>query len=495
MEGRLAAAPDAAAGPAERAQAGASAVVHPSSRANREPAQVVIPGDMELRLSEVVAALSHALDITHGQPDGHAARSCLLGMRIADAIGLGADARSALFYALLLKDAGCSTNAAQMASMYDHDDHAAKRDWRRVDNSRLLETVGHALRTSGSRGGPMARLRRVGALARHGPPSTPGLYGLRCERGAEIARMIGLDEAAAEAIRHLEERWDGSGYPDGLAGAEISPLGRILCLSQTMEVFWQDGGRDGALAVARRRRGTWFEPALVDALDEVETDAAFWASLEGPRVTAIEPADRVIVADDRQLDRIAEAFARVVDAKSPYTGRHSEGVAEIAVALGERLGLDAEELRTLRRAGLLHDLGKLAISNLILDKPGKLTPEEWDAMRAHPGLSERILERVPAFAAIARIAGNHHERLDGSGYPRGRTGLGLDLPSRILAVADVAEALSAERPYRPALGAAEVLEIMRRDAGTRLDAAAFAALEAYLPERAAAAEPAATAAP
>jgi response regulator RpfG family c-di-GMP phosphodiesterase len=261
--------------------------------------------------------------------------------------------------------------------------------------------------------------------------------------------MIGLDEAAAEAIRHLEERWDGSGYPDGLAGAEISPLGRILCLSQTMEVFWQDGGRDGALAVARRRRGTWFEPALVDALDEVETDAAFWASLEGPRVTAIEPADRVIVADDRQLDRIAEAFARVVDAKSPYTGRHSEGVAEIAVALGERLGLDAEELRTLRRAGLLHDLGKLAISNLILDKPGKLSAEEWDAMRAHPGLSEQILRRVPAFATIARIAGNHHERLDGSGYPRGRTGLGLDLLSRILAVADVAEALSAERPYRP----------------------------------------------
>src|SRR5215218_10327083 len=256
---------------------------------------------MEPRLSEVVAALSHALDITHGQPGGHAARSCLLGMRIADAIGLGGDDRSALFYALLLKDAGCSTNAAPMAALYDHDDHAAKRDWRRVDDSRRLDPLRHALRTSGSRGGPLARLRRVRGLACSGPASTPALYGLRCERGAEIARMIGLDEAAAEAIRHLEERWDGSGYPEGLAGDRISPLGRILCLAQTMEVFWQDGGRDGALAVARRRRGTWFEPALVDALDDVAPDAAFWASLEGGRVDPVEPADRVLVADEEQL--------------------------------------------------------------------------------------------------------------------------------------------------------------------------------------------------
>jgi HD-GYP domain-containing protein (c-di-GMP phosphodiesterase class II) len=236
----------------------------------------------------------------------------------------------------------------------------------------------------------------------------------------------------------------------------------------------------------------WFDPALVDALADIERDDPFWATLDSAAVAAVEPADRVLVADDDGLDRIAEAFARVVDAKSPYTGRHSEGVAEIAVALGARLGLDADELRTLRRAGLLHDLGKLAISNLILDKPGKLTEEEWAAMREHPALSERILAGVPAFEAIARIAGNHHERLDGSGYPRSRTGLGLDLLSRILCVADVAEALSADRPYRGRLDTETVLEIMGRDAGTKLDATVFAALEDYLPERQAArtAEPA-----
>jgi HD-GYP domain-containing protein (c-di-GMP phosphodiesterase class II) len=330
----------------------------------------------------------------------------------------------------------------------------------------------------------VARARRLSKVVTAGPRDSQAMYELRCERGADIARMIGLEENAAQAIRHLDEHWDGGGRPAGLAGEDISLLGRVLCLAQTMEVFWQDGGRDGALDVARRRRGTWFDPALVDSLDELRRDDAFWGSVASGAVSAVEPADRVLVADEAQLDRIAEAFARVVDAKSPYTGRHSEGVADIAVGLGAALHLDADDRRTLRRAGLLHDLGKLAISNRILDKPGRLTQEEWAIVREHPALSERILERVPFFAPLARISGNHHERLDGTGYPRGRTGLGLDPLSRILAVADVAEALSAERPYRDALPATEVLAIMRRDAGTALDATAFAALEGYLPGRA-----------
>jgi HD-GYP domain-containing protein (c-di-GMP phosphodiesterase class II) len=441
---------------------------------------------MELRLSEVVGALSHALDVTHGQPDGHAARSCLIGMRIAQAIGLGADDRSALFYALLLKDAGCSTNASKIAALYGADDHAVQRERSQIDYRSAAANLGHAMRNAAAGAGPVARAKQLTKVVVDGPRGSRAMYELRCERGADIARMIGLDETAALAIRHLDEHWDGGGRPAALAGEDISLLGRILCVAQTMEVFWQDGGAAGALDVARRRSGTWFDPALVDALGRLEHDGAFWATLDGAAVAAVEPADRVLVADDEGLDRIAEAFARVVDAKSPYTGRHSEGVAEIAVALGERLGFDADDLRTLRRTGLLHDLGKLAISNRILDKPGKLTDEEWDAMREHPALSERILAGVPAFEAIARIAGNHHERLDGSGYPRGRTGLGLDPLSRILCVADVAEALTADRPYRGPLDAETVLELMGRDAGTKLDATVFAALEGYLPERRAA---------
>ncbi|MBA3263973.1 MAG: HD domain-containing protein [Thermoleophilaceae bacterium] len=173
---------------------------------------------------------------------------------------------------------------------------------------------------------------------------------------------------------------------------------------------------------------------------------------------------------------MAEAFATVVDAKSPYTASHSAGVAQIAVGLGRLLGLDDRTRRDLYRAGLLHDIGKLGVSNRILDKPGGLDADEWREVRRHPLTSLEILRRVGALRGVARISGLHHERLDGSGYYLGFDGTQLDLPARVLAVADVAEALSAERPYRPALGPDEVLAIMSREAGTKIDAEAFEAL-------------------
>ena len=181
------------------------------------------------------------------------------------------------------------------------------------------------------------------------------------------------------------------------------------------------------------------------------------------------------------IDRVAEAFARVVDAKSPFTARHSGGVADIAAGLARELDLGAAQERRLHRAGLLHDVGKLGVSSAILDKPGRLDAGEWAAIRRHPEWSLQILQRVPAFVELAHVAASHHERLDGSGYFRGLGAEQLDLPSRILAVADVAEALSSERPYREALPADEVLAIMRVDAGVTLDAEAFAALEGFLP--------------
>src|SRR5262249_7466190 len=158
-------------------------------------------------------------------------------------------------------------------------------------------------------------------------------------------------------------------------------------------------------AIARKRRGTWFDPELVDILMRLEHDEEFWRSLAMPAVADLEPPDRVVVADDERLDRVAEAFASVVDAKSPYTARHSEAVADIAVALATTLDLGPEDRTTMHRAALLHDIGKLGVSNRILDKPGLLTETEWDLMRRHPRLSREILTRVTAFGDLARIAG------------------------------------------------------------------------------------------
>jgi HD-GYP domain-containing protein (c-di-GMP phosphodiesterase class II) len=438
---------------------------------------------VDIRLSEIISALSHALDVTEGQPMGHAERSCLIGLRLADAAGFDPALKSSLFYALLLKDAGCSATSATTTEVMGTDDIRAKRELRLLDSVKPSSSLRYLSRNLAP-GAPLRdRVRHLRALVSFGADGARELAVMRCERGADIARSIDLDEDVARAIRELDEHWDGHGYPAGLAGEQISPLARVTCLAQAMELFWQQGGAEAACEIARSRSGSWFDPTLVQATRAFEHDAEFWASLAKPDVAAMEPADRVLRADNARLDRVAAAFASVVDAKSPYTASHSAGVAEIADGIAATVGLDAASRRLLRRAGLLHDVGKLGVSNGILDKPAGLTDEEWASVRRHPALSRVILDPVPALRDVARLAVEHHERMDGSGYPRGITATRLSLPSRILQVADVAEALSTQRPYREALSVDEVLAMMRADAGTKLDAGAFEALCAWLPHR------------
>ena len=430
----------------------------------------------EIALSGLIGALSYALDVTEGEPPGHAVRSCLIGMRLADELGLGAGARSDLFYALLLKDAGCSANSARMAALFAADDHEAKRTSKRVDWARPFSAFVWSLRTVAPGGSLRARADRLLAIRDEGEV-TRSLMQARCDRGAEIARMLGFSDATAEAIRALDEHWDGRGQPRGLQGTEIPLAARILCLAQTVEIFHAAKGVGAAYRVAARRAGHWFDPALVDALGALRADVGFWASLAEPDLSGVEPPDRALVADENRLDQIAEAFAGVIDAKSPWTRQHSDHASAIATGIAEVLGLEAATVRDLRRAARLHDIGKLAISNRILDRPGRLTDEEYASVRHHPVITHRILERVPGFSELAPVASAHHERLDGSGYPHGLSAGDLTIPMRVLAVADVYEALTAERPYRPAWSSDRALEIIRLDVPQRFDHDAFAALK------------------
>ena len=433
-------------------------------------------GTREIAMSGLIGALSYALDVTEGEPPGHAVRSCLIGMRLADELGLGAGERSDLFYALLLKDAGCSANSARMAALFAADDHEAKRTSKRVDWARPFSAFVWSLRTVAPGGSLRARTDRLLAIRDEGEV-TRSLMQARCDRGAEIARMLGFSEATAEAIRALDEHWDGRGQPRGLQGTEIPLAARILCLAQTVEIFHAAKGVGTAYRVAARRAGQWFDPALVDALGALRADVGFWASLAEPDLSGVEPPDRALVADENRLDQIAEAFAGVIDAKSPWTRQHSDHACAIATGIAEVLGLEAAAVRDLRRAARLHDIGKLAISNRILDRPGRLTDEEYASVRQHPVITHRILERVPGFSELAPVASAHHERLDGSGYPHGLSAGELTIPMRVLAVADVYEALTAERPYRPAWSSDRALEIIRLDVPQRLDHDAFAALK------------------
>ncbi|CAN5660217.1 HD domain-containing protein [soil metagenome] len=436
--------------------------------------------ETSIRMSELISALSYALDITEGQTEGHAVRSCLIGMRIASALTLSAEERSDLFYALLLKDAGCSSNSARTTQLFGASDLAVKRTWKLVDWADSREAALHTFRNvSPGRSGLFRALHTL-SFATKGEVGTE-LVQTRCERGAEIASMLGFSARTANAIRALDEHWDGAGKPYGLAGDEIPLFGRILCLAQTADVFATEISPAAALDMAHTRSGTWFDPLLARTFTEVCDDVAFWESVFSADVAAslalVEPEDRVRMTDEEGVDRVAEAFARIIDAKSPYTFRHSEGVAAAAHVIGTHLGFDATSLRELRRAALLHDIGKLGVPNSILDKPAKLTEDEFGIVRRHTVFTETILTRVSCFAPIASMAASHHERMDGHGYHRGVEAGTLTTAARALAVADVFDALSAERPYRGALPLDQVLGIMRNDAGTGLCRSCLTALE------------------
>ena len=357
-----------------------------------------------IRLSEVLAGLSVALDITEGQRPGHAARSCAIGMRIAEVLGLSRDERSALFYALLMKDLGCSSNASRFAALFAANDHELKAALSQTDWSKPLESFRFVARAVVPGGFWLRRVWQALAVFSRGPEGAREVVRTRCERGAEIARMLGFSDETVQAIRALDEHWDGRGQAFALRGQQIPLLGRVLGLSQTFEVFLNTAGLSAAFDVAERRRGTWFDPTLVDALKTLRGDSAFWLGLSQNDTVAdvarFEPQDRIFLADEGRLDLVAEAFARVVDAKSPWTYEHSSGVADLTDGIAERLGLPPDERRPLRRAALLHDLGKLGVSSLILDKPGTLTDAEIAVVRRHPHYTQRILSRIGCFQSI-----------------------------------------------------------------------------------------------
>ncbi len=437
----------------------------------------------EVRLSEIIAALSVALDITQGNAQGHCMRTALIGMRLAEELQLTRADRSALFYALLLKDLGCSSNAAKISYLFGADDHLFKRNTRLIDWTKPSQGLKHCWAHSAPGGSLVEKLLKMAAVARSGEEGARKISEVRCERGADIARMLRFPEATSRAILELDEHWDGKGTPYGLKGETISLLGRICCLAQTVEVFFTTYGLEAAFDVARQRRGQWFAPQLVDALESFRHEPAFWQRLLAEDLVAEmsdwEPADEVVLANEETLDVVAEAFARVVDAKSPWTFQHSTRVAEIAVGVARQFECSPELERDIRRAGLLHDIGKLGVSNLILDKPGKPTDEEFVEIRKHPDYSQQILERVKAFHTLADVASAHHERLDGRGYHRRLSDAQMPWVARVLAVADICEALSANRPYRDAMPWDRIQEILSRDAGSGVDPECLHALERW----------------
>jgi putative nucleotidyltransferase with HDIG domain len=436
-----------------------------------------------LRLSEVLGALSYALDLTEGQPAGHCLRSCWIGFQVARALGATPQQLHEIYYTILLKDLGCSSNAARICQLYLVDDRTFKKDFKTVGDS-LPQVLRFVLSHTGMKSDLAERFRTIINVLQNGGEIADELIETRCQRGAQIARMMRFPDAVADAIASLDEHWNGGGRPMGLRGEAIPLASRLAVLAQVVDVFFISEGRHAALKEVRRRSGAWFDPRLAAAFEKVAAQASFWEALASPQlhetVLALAPGQEATACDDDYLDQIAAGFAQIVDSKSPYTYGHSERVAVFADLIAEQMGHSAFDRRLIRRAALLHDIGKLGVSNAILDKAGKLDDAEWVVMRSHAELSEVILARVPAFADLARVGGAHHERLDGKGYPR-KIGEDAICPmTRIISTADVFDALTADRPYRAAMKVPDALAIIRKDVGAAIDPVCFSALEESL---------------
>ena len=443
----------------------------------------IMPAATGITLSELIGSLSYALDITEGQPAGHCVRCCWIGMHIGRDIGMPENQLWNLYYTLLLKDLGCSSNAARICELYLTDDLHFKHDFKFVGES-LPQVLQFVFQHTGLQAGLAERFRSVLNILRNGSQIAHELIATRCSRGADIARLLRFSEEVAAGIYSLDEHYNGLGKPHALAGAAIPVFSRIALLAQVIDVFNKANGQEAALAEIRSRSGHWFDPELVAAFERVAQDGAFWKKLNAPDIAVsvqqLEPAAFEVPVDDDYLDDIAAAFGQVVDSKSPYTSGHSARVALYTDLIAEQLGLSFERRRWLKRAALLHDVGKLGVSNSVLDKAGKLDDNEWEQVRRHAGYTEVILSRIGAFAELAKVAGAHHEKLDGTGYPHRLPEDQISLETRIITTADIFDAITATRPYRGPIPVPKTLEMMAENIGTAIDARCFEALKLSL---------------
>jgi HD-GYP domain-containing protein (c-di-GMP phosphodiesterase class II) len=369
-----------------------------------------------------------------------------------------------------------------MFHAFGSDDLKAKRDVKTTDwTSVSWETFQYAL-SHVAPGKPfLDRVRALYRMAVNQKAHARDVTKMRCERGAILARLMRLPETTADAIFNLDEHWDGSGNPRNLRGTVINLYSRIMLVAQTLENFAAAQSKETALQVIEQRSEKWFDPDIVKAVLSLARRGALWTDIDAPDVAdlvlAMDLQAGRLKAGDETLDSICVAFAQIVDAKSPFTFNHSNGVANASVAIAKKLNLSRERTIFVRHAALLHDLGKLGVSNAILEKPARLDDDEWKIMKRHPKDTWLVLRAIPHFQELSEVAASHHEKLNGTGYFRELTAHQMSTESRIIAVADIFDALSAKRPYRDGLPLETVFKIMRKNAPHAIDGDCLRALE------------------
>jgi len=407
-----------------------------------------MPGE-QIRLADLLAALSVATDLGNGQEPEKAIRACLVATELARRMGIPEGQVSDIYYTALLRHLGCTATAHEEAYL-GGDELVSRPAAERSDFGNRREAF--ALLLQMGRGTGVDRLRYLARALRLGKRGDQAILGAICEVGAQLAERLGLGSGVRDGLYQIFERWDGKGAPKGLAAEDICLPARLAEVGHQVVIFDRLGGPESAVEVIHRRAGGWFDPRVAEAF--VRSGAAILVEIESrdvwEAVLEAEPEPRRTLGEE-SLDGLARAFADMVDLKSPFMLGHSSEVADLSERAAGALRFEPEAVVALRRAALLHDIGRVAVSNGIWEKRSTLSTTEWERVRLHPYQTERILARSRSLEPLARTAGMHHERPDGSGYHRGASGNELTAAARVLAAADAFQAMTQDRPYRPAM--------------------------------------------
>jgi HD-GYP domain-containing protein (c-di-GMP phosphodiesterase class II) len=426
-----------------------------------------------------MAALSLATDLGLGQPLERALGVCLSALELAERLGCSPGERSDVYYVALLEHVGCTSAAPYLADWVGGDEiHFQSGVQALGPLSEPVEDLRHLVRRLADDRPPPERARLIAHMLAAGTKRTEVLAANICEAGTLLARRLHMPESVAAALGQLMERWDGKGVPGAAAGDEISRALRIVRVAHDLVAVHRARGRAAAAAALERRRGHGYDPEIVDAALADPEALVRAAEVADPwaRVIEAEPAPLATISH-AGLASVARAFAEFTDVKVGFLHGHCTRVAQLAATAAEGLGGSRTEIAEVRAAGLLHDVGRAAVPNGIWEKAAALSAGEWERVRLHPYYTERILARSSALAPLAGSAGSHHERLDGSGYHRGATAAHLGVGARLLAAADVFDAMTHDRPHRKALdagGTRSELRAMVR--GGRLDGRAVDAV-------------------
>jgi putative nucleotidyltransferase with HDIG domain len=419
-----------------------------------------VPND-ELRLADILAALSITTDLAMGQPPEKAIRACVLATALARHMGSPELEVADVYWTTLLKHLGCTATSHEELFLLGPDGPELRARSERTDVARPAEVLAW-MKTVGQGSGP-GRLRYVARTVVGGKEAANTIMRAVCEVASHLADRLGMNEGVRRALNESLERWDGKGAPTGRRGEDIALAARIAEPATQAVIFHHLGGSEAAMAMIERRAGGWFDPAVADAFRAVGP-----RTLE--RLTADDPWIAVLDAEPEPgrriprdgVDVVAETFADMVDLHSAFTLSHSSEVARLAASAAERLGLS--DRGQVRRAALFHDLGRAAVGTGVWEKPGTLTTSEWEQVRLHPYQTERILARSTALSPIARLAGMHHERQDGSGYHHGASGAEVSIQARVVAAADAYQAMTQDRAHRPARDADDAARVLEAEA-------------------------------